>query len=124
MLRFNLSFTLNSFPVVLYNCINGLVLRSGSIEYGFSGYAFLIRIYFIDLGRSCLSIALSLARSDQAERDNESCFFVRAASVHRFVRRYHVKNGFESTRRQGLQYPQISVYDPLLSTNSTLASLS
>ncbi|GBP81892.1 hypothetical protein EVAR_87029_1 [Eumeta japonica] len=39
------------------------------------------------LGRSCLSIAhcaLSLARSDQAERDNESCFFVRAAGVHRF----------------------------------------
>ncbi|GBP70703.1 hypothetical protein EVAR_56205_1 [Eumeta japonica] len=47
------------------------------------------------LGRSCLSIArsaLSLARSAQAERDNESCFFVRAAGVHRFIRRYHVKN--------------------------------
>ncbi|GBP78426.1 hypothetical protein EVAR_63377_1 [Eumeta japonica] len=35
--------------------------------------------------------ALSLARSDQAERDNESCFFVHAAGVHRFIRRYHVK---------------------------------
>ncbi|GBP10382.1 hypothetical protein EVAR_69673_1 [Eumeta japonica] len=37
-------------------------------------------------GQSCLSIArpaLSLARSAQAERDNESCFFVRAAGVHR-----------------------------------------
>ncbi|GBP51651.1 hypothetical protein EVAR_96247_1 [Eumeta japonica] len=46
------------------------------------------------LGRSCLSIArsaLSLARSAQAERDNESCFFVRAAGVDRFIRRYHVK---------------------------------
>ncbi|GBP92574.1 hypothetical protein EVAR_70948_1 [Eumeta japonica] len=35
--------------------------------------------------------ALSLARSAQAERDNKSCFFVRAAGVHRFIRRYHVK---------------------------------
>ncbi|GBP20104.1 hypothetical protein EVAR_13876_1 [Eumeta japonica] len=37
------------------------------------------------LGRSCLSVArsaLSLARSAQAERDNESCFFMRAAGVH------------------------------------------
>ncbi|GBP79191.1 hypothetical protein EVAR_53057_1 [Eumeta japonica] len=34
--------------------------------------------------------ALSLARSAQAERDNELCFFVRAAGVHRFIRRYHV----------------------------------
>ncbi|GBO99660.1 hypothetical protein EVAR_772_1 [Eumeta japonica] len=31
--------------------------------------------------------ALARARSAQAERDNESCFFVRAASVHRFIRR-------------------------------------
>ncbi|GBP52330.1 hypothetical protein EVAR_38476_1 [Eumeta japonica] len=30
--------------------------------------------------------ALSLARSAQAERDNESCFFMRAAGVHRFIR--------------------------------------
>ncbi|GBP79933.1 hypothetical protein EVAR_75305_1 [Eumeta japonica] len=29
----------------------------------------------------------SLVRSPQAERDNESCFFVRAAGVHRFKRR-------------------------------------
>ncbi|GBP88661.1 hypothetical protein EVAR_66688_1 [Eumeta japonica] len=29
--------------------------------------------------------ALSLARSAQAERDNESCFFVCAAGVHRFI---------------------------------------
>ncbi|GBP62798.1 hypothetical protein EVAR_50627_1 [Eumeta japonica] len=29
---------------------------------------------------------LSLARSAQAERDNESCFFVRAADVHRLIR--------------------------------------
>ncbi|GBP08719.1 hypothetical protein EVAR_7306_1 [Eumeta japonica] len=45
------------------------------------------------LGRSCFSntrSALSLARSAQAERDNESCFYVRAAGVHRFIRRYHV----------------------------------
>ncbi|GBP53358.1 hypothetical protein EVAR_41195_1 [Eumeta japonica] len=35
--------------------------------------------------------ALSLARSAQAERDNESCFFMRAAGVHRFTRRYHIK---------------------------------
>ncbi|GBP87515.1 hypothetical protein EVAR_86552_1 [Eumeta japonica] len=27
----------------------------------------------------------------QAERDNESCFFVRATGVHQFIRRYHVK---------------------------------
>ncbi|GBP23557.1 hypothetical protein EVAR_12840_1 [Eumeta japonica] len=32
----------------------------------------------------------SLARSAQAERDNESCFFVRASGVHLFIRRYHV----------------------------------
>ncbi|GBP08184.1 hypothetical protein EVAR_2963_1 [Eumeta japonica] len=46
------------------------------------------------LGQSCLFIAcsmLSLAHSAKAERDNESCFFVRAASVHRFIRRYQVK---------------------------------
>ncbi|GBP45783.1 hypothetical protein EVAR_76088_1 [Eumeta japonica] len=35
--------------------------------------------------------ALSLARSAQAERDNKSCFFVHAAGVHRFIRRYHFK---------------------------------
>ncbi|GBP42939.1 P protein [Eumeta japonica] len=47
------------------------------------------------LGRSCFSItryALSLARLAQAERDNESGFFMRTAGVHRFIRRYHVKN--------------------------------
>ncbi|GBP52698.1 Mannosyl-oligosaccharide glucosidase GCS1 [Eumeta japonica] len=47
------------------------------------------------LGQSCLSVtrsALSFARSAQAERDNESCFFVPAAGVHRLIRRYHVKN--------------------------------
>ena len=40
------------------------------------------------LGQSCLSIpslALSLAHSAQAERDNESCFFVHEAGVHRFM---------------------------------------
>ncbi|GBP52339.1 Cuticle protein LPCP-23 [Eumeta japonica] len=45
------------------------------------------------LGRSCLyiaSFALSLARSAQAERDNESRFFVRTPGVHQFKRRYHV----------------------------------
>ncbi|GBP81491.1 hypothetical protein EVAR_64200_1 [Eumeta japonica] len=36
--------------------------------------------------------ALSLARSAQAERDNESCFFVCAAGVHRLIRRFHVKH--------------------------------
>ncbi|GBP32062.1 hypothetical protein EVAR_21096_1 [Eumeta japonica] len=46
------------------------------------------------LRQSCLSIAcsaLSLARSAQAERGNESCFFVHATDVHAFIRRYHVK---------------------------------
>ncbi|GBP37741.1 hypothetical protein EVAR_29942_1 [Eumeta japonica] len=42
-------------------------------------------------GREIARFALSLARSAQAERDNESCFFMRAAGVHRFIRRYHVK---------------------------------
>lgn len=40
------------------------------------------------LGRSCLSMAcsaLSLARSAQAQRDHESCFFVSADGVHRFI---------------------------------------
>ncbi|GBP14283.1 hypothetical protein EVAR_7702_1 [Eumeta japonica] len=41
-------------------------------------------------GREIARSALSLARSAQAERDNELCFFVRAAGVHRFIRRYHV----------------------------------
>ncbi|GBP69509.1 hypothetical protein EVAR_88409_1 [Eumeta japonica] len=36
--------------------------------------------------------ALSLTRSALAERDNESCFFVRATGVHRFITRYHVEN--------------------------------
>ncbi|GBP55509.1 hypothetical protein EVAR_36232_1 [Eumeta japonica] len=45
------------------------------------------------LGRlSIARSALSLARSAQAERDNKSCFSVCAAGVHRFIRRYHVKN--------------------------------
>ncbi|GBP57369.1 hypothetical protein EVAR_27399_1 [Eumeta japonica] len=35
--------------------------------------------------------ALSLARSAQAQRDNESCFFMRVAGVQRFTRCYHVK---------------------------------
>ncbi|GBP48959.1 hypothetical protein EVAR_32295_1 [Eumeta japonica] len=45
------------------------------------------------LGRLCLYCsAHSYANSAQAEHDNESCFFVRAAGVHRFIRCYHVKN--------------------------------
>ncbi|GBP40038.1 hypothetical protein EVAR_19166_1 [Eumeta japonica] len=40
--------------------------------------------------------ALSLARSAQAERDNESCLFVRAAGVHQLIRRYHVKSSRET----------------------------
>ncbi|GBP65687.1 hypothetical protein EVAR_98400_1 [Eumeta japonica] len=36
------------------------------------------------------------ALSAQAERDNESCFFVRAAGVHRLIRRYHVNNNMIS----------------------------
>ncbi|GBP90037.1 hypothetical protein EVAR_68378_1 [Eumeta japonica] len=43
-------------------------------------------------GREIARSALSLERSAQAERDNESCFFVRAAGVHRFIRSYHVNN--------------------------------
>ncbi|GBP01390.1 hypothetical protein EVAR_74112_1 [Eumeta japonica] len=42
-------------------------------------------------GREIARSTLSLARSAQAERDNGSSFFVRAAGVHRFIRRYHVK---------------------------------
>ncbi|GBP78434.1 hypothetical protein EVAR_63385_1 [Eumeta japonica] len=42
-------------------------------------------------GREIARSALSLARSAQAERDNESCFFVHVAGIHRFIRRYHVK---------------------------------
>ncbi|GBP69277.1 hypothetical protein EVAR_56821_1 [Eumeta japonica] len=38
-------------------------------------------------GKEIARFALSLSRSAQAERDNESYFFVRAASVHRFIRR-------------------------------------
>ncbi|GBP00397.1 hypothetical protein EVAR_956_1 [Eumeta japonica] len=38
-------------------------------------------------GREIARSALSLAHPAQAERDNESCFFVRAAGVHRFIRR-------------------------------------
>ncbi|GBP20153.1 hypothetical protein EVAR_5583_1 [Eumeta japonica] len=45
-------------------------------------------------GREIARSALSLARSAQAERDNESCFFVCAAGVHRLIRRYHVKNAW------------------------------
>ncbi|GBP44790.1 hypothetical protein EVAR_86605_1 [Eumeta japonica] len=45
-------------------------------------------------GREIACSALSLARSAQAERDNESCFFVRAASVHRFIRRVAYDIGF------------------------------
>ncbi|GBP81841.1 hypothetical protein EVAR_59736_1 [Eumeta japonica] len=42
-------------------------------------------------GREIARSTLSLARSAQAQRDNESYFFVRAAGVHRFIRRYHIK---------------------------------
>ncbi|GBP68287.1 hypothetical protein EVAR_57613_1 [Eumeta japonica] len=55
-----------------------------------------LSLFYSDIGRrsgrEIARSALSLARSAQAERDNESCFFVRAASVHRFIRHYHVKN--------------------------------
>ncbi|GBP72874.1 hypothetical protein EVAR_57420_1 [Eumeta japonica] len=45
------------------------------------------------LGRLSIACsALSLARSARAERDNESCFSVHAADVHRFIRCHHVKN--------------------------------
>ncbi|GBP37853.1 hypothetical protein EVAR_21388_1 [Eumeta japonica] len=44
--------------------------------------------------------ALSLARSAQEERDNESCFFGRAAGVHRFISRYHIAyESFYFTRK-------------------------
>ncbi|GBP67293.1 hypothetical protein EVAR_43804_1 [Eumeta japonica] len=44
------------------------------------------------LGRLSIACSVfSLARSAQAERDNESCFFVHEAGVHRFIRRQHVK---------------------------------
>ncbi|GBP38225.1 hypothetical protein EVAR_18104_1 [Eumeta japonica] len=39
-----------------------------------------------DSGREIARSALSLARSAQAERDNESCFFVCTADVQRFIR--------------------------------------
>lgn len=45
-------------------------------------------------GRSYLSITCSadpVVRLAQAARDHESCFFVRAAGVPRFLRRYRVK---------------------------------
>ncbi|GBP35173.1 hypothetical protein EVAR_18298_1 [Eumeta japonica] len=42
-------------------------------------------------GREIPCSALSLVGSVQVERDNESCFFVRVAGVHRFIRRYHIK---------------------------------
>ncbi|GBP61127.1 hypothetical protein EVAR_46778_1 [Eumeta japonica] len=42
-------------------------------------------------GREIARSALSLARSAQAERDNESCFFMRAAGFHGFIRHYHIK---------------------------------
>ncbi|GBP50079.1 hypothetical protein EVAR_39658_1 [Eumeta japonica] len=41
------------------------------------------------LYRSFRALARTLG---SGERDNESCFFVRAASVQRFIRPYHVKN--------------------------------
>ncbi|GBP11475.1 hypothetical protein EVAR_92967_1 [Eumeta japonica] len=40
-------------------------------------------------GREIARSAVSLVRSAQPERDNESYFFARAAGVHRFIRRYH-----------------------------------
>ncbi|GBP89905.1 hypothetical protein EVAR_66180_1 [Eumeta japonica] len=51
-------------------------------------------------GREIARSALSIARSTQAEHDNESCFFMRAAGVHRFIRRYHVKNGKSKNARR------------------------
>ncbi|GBP85176.1 Protein disconnected [Eumeta japonica] len=40
-------------------------------------------------GREIARSALSLEHSAQTERDNESCFYLRVAGVHRFIRRYH-----------------------------------
>ncbi|GBP00306.1 hypothetical protein EVAR_899_1 [Eumeta japonica] len=55
-----------------------------------------LSLFYSDIGRrsrrEIARSALSLAHSAQSERDNESCFFVRAAGVHRFIRRYHVNN--------------------------------
>ncbi|GBP05624.1 hypothetical protein EVAR_3087_1 [Eumeta japonica] len=42
-------------------------------------------------GREIARSAFSLARSAQAERDNESCFYVHAAGFQRFIKRHHVK---------------------------------
>ncbi|GBP62644.1 hypothetical protein EVAR_51890_1 [Eumeta japonica] len=42
-------------------------------------------------GREIARSTLSLAHPAQAERDNDSCFFVHAAGVYRFIRRSHVK---------------------------------
>ncbi|GBP81981.1 hypothetical protein EVAR_65587_1 [Eumeta japonica] len=49
--------------------------------------------------------ALSLARSAQAERDNESCFFVRAAGVHRFIRRTRVPKLVKNDKVSTYCYP-------------------
>ncbi|GBP38048.1 hypothetical protein EVAR_95173_1 [Eumeta japonica] len=45
----------------------------------------------VTIDRASLLFALSLARSAEAERDNELCIFVLAAGVHRFIKRYHIK---------------------------------
>ncbi|GBP75364.1 hypothetical protein EVAR_61589_1 [Eumeta japonica] len=54
--------------------------------------------------------ALSIARSAQAERDNESCFFVHAVGVHRFIRRYHVKKTEQTSKCLSESFPFLSRY--------------
>ncbi|GBP75080.1 hypothetical protein EVAR_48761_1 [Eumeta japonica] len=84
--------------------------------------------------------ALSLARSAQAERDNESCFFMRAASVHRFIRRYHIKTSnldklndlskVASPNEEGVQNVKIryadleNIYDDFVEKRIEIESLS
>ncbi|GBP18285.1 hypothetical protein EVAR_9129_1 [Eumeta japonica] len=79
------------FTSVFYQSRKGEAVNDGPETSGSKG---LDALQAERLGRSYLFIAcsaLSLARSAQAERDNESCFIVRAAGVHRFISRHHVK---------------------------------
>ncbi|GBP56411.1 hypothetical protein EVAR_90082_1 [Eumeta japonica] len=103
-------------------------LRISQIRLCAAGVSLLLRRIGRWSGREIARSARSLARSAQAERDNESWFFVRAAGVHRFIRRYHVKMleveelkgkishrtpKLWATRSRSIGFADVVVYGPL-----------
>ncbi|GBP07552.1 hypothetical protein EVAR_91877_1 [Eumeta japonica] len=95
---------------MLHRCCGCLSLEHGSI---------ILAIVSLADRASFYCSALSLTRSAQAERDNESYFFVRAAGVRRFITR-DVHSGHHGGRLQPAAEGQPRTEDNLISMSMVM----